>query len=275
MKDKEYLVLAASGKTGRRVVSQLRERGASVRPASRSSEIRFDWADPSTWPAALEGIAGVYLVVPEGPEPVQSFVAAMESAGVQRVVLLSSRNLEGNYLFEASMGAAEAALKASSLQWTIVRANFFMQNLSEDFLYSAVEAGRLALPTGNTPEAFINAEDIAAVAVTALLEDGHASKVYEVSGPEAITYADAIAQIVEASGYALVYEDLSPEAYEQELVSQGADSETVEAFNDLWKSVRDGLYSEVTDTVRQVIGREPISFGDYVAGVVAEKRVWN
>lgn len=274
MTGNEYLVLGASGKTGSRAVRLLRDRGVSVRAASRSSATRFDWQDPDTWAPALEGVTGVYLVVPHDPAWLDGFVEAMENAGVQRAVLLSSRNLEGNYLFEASMEVAETALQQSSLEWTIVRANFFMQNFSEEFLLPPVEAGRVALPTGGTPEAFIHAADIAAVMVAALLEDGHASKVYEISGPEAITYADAVAQIAEASGRSVVYQELTPEAYEQELAAAGYDRETIAEFNDLWKSVRDGLYSEVTDTVRQVTGREPISFRDYLAEVVAEKRVW-
>lgn len=280
MKQKEYLVIGASGKTGRRVVRDLRDRGESVRAASRSSETRFDWQDPTSWQPALEGIQGVYFVAPEdhalheGSTLMKDFVAAAESAGVERVVLLSARNLEGKYLFEASMVPAEAAVKASSLQWTIVRANFFMQNFDEEFLFEPIKAGSLALPTGNVPEPFIDADDIAAVVAAVLVEDGHNGRVYEISGSEAITYADAVAQIAEACGRPVAYEDLSPEAYEQELMRAGLEGEGLAEFCSLWQAVRDGVYAEPTDTVRQILGRDPIKFNDY-ARKVAKTGVWN
>ena len=160
MEKKEYLVLGATGKTGRRVVNQLRERGEVVR-AARSPEVPFDWNDPQTWQPALEGVYGVYMITQDELGPEKAFIAAAEKAGVRRVVLLSARGVGKGYLFEPSMLAAEEALKQSSLSWTILHPTNFSQNFSEDTWLSSVQSGRLAFAIGDVPEAFINAEDIA------------------------------------------------------------------------------------------------------------------
>lgn len=98
MEKKEYLVLGATGKTGRRVVDQLKKRGEVVRAAAPSLEVKFDWNDPQTWEPALSGAYGVYLVVPvdeNSVETTERFVAAMEKTGVSRVALLSARGVGG------------------------------------------------------------------------------------------------------------------------------------------------------------------------------------
>ena len=269
MKQKEYLVTGATGKTGRRVVSQLRERGASVRAASRSSATRFDWQDPSSWQAALAGTEGVYLVVPDDPELIKSFVWAMENADVAKVVLLSARAVGKEHVFAQAMLAAEQAVKQSSLDWTILRPNNFMQNFDEDLWQPAIKAGRLGLPTAGLPEPFIDTEDIAAVAATALLEDGHGSRTYELSGREAITWAEATEAMAEAAGHPVDFEELSPEAYLQEVAEEGYDSDSIAVVDSLFAALRTGKSAPVSTAVQVILGREPISFRDFARKAAA------
>lgn len=273
METKEYLVIGATGKTGRRVVSQLRGRGEVVREAGRTEEVRFDWEDPTNWQSALKGVYGVYLVAAGEAEPAERFIAEAQSAGVKRIVLLSSRGVGEGYLFEDSMLAAEEALKKSSLDWTILRPTNFNQNFDEDFWLPLVKSGRLALPIGDVPEPFIDVDDIAAVAVLALTEAGHESKTYDLSGPETLTFAEAAAQMAKASGQAIVFENLSPEAYVKELLEEGYPDFVADIFASLLEYMRTGKNSPVSDTVRQVLGREAIRFGDY-ARKAAATGVW-
>ncbi|MEV0698179.1 NAD(P)H-binding protein [Saccharopolyspora sp. NPDC050389] len=126
------LVLGATGKTGGRLVRTLRAAGKRVRAASRSGEVRFDWADQSTWPAALDGASAVYLVAPENPALARIFVQQAAAAGVGRFVALSGRGIEQvpPEPFK-SVIAAEQAVRESGAEWSIIRPNNFNQNFDE------------------------------------------------------------------------------------------------------------------------------------------------
>ena len=157
------LILGASGKSGRRVAARLRLRGVATRLASRSSPTPFDWSDPTGWEAALDGATAVYMVAPATVGPADAFVASAQSAGVRRVVLLSGRGADswGDSTFGLDMRAAESAVRSSALEWTVLRPNNFAQNFDEDLFLSPLRTGELALPAGETPEPFIDLEDVA------------------------------------------------------------------------------------------------------------------
>src|SRR5215207_5527039 len=176
------LVLGGTGKTGRRVVERLRARGLPVRAGSRSGAPPFHWEDRSTWAPALRGAASAYvsyfpdLAVPGAPEAVGAFVEQALQSGTRRLVLLSGRG-------EEEAQRAERVLQDCGTDWTIVRCSWFSQNFSESYMLDSILAGEVALPAPDTPEPFVDAEDIADVAVMALTEDGHAGRLYELTGP--------------------------------------------------------------------------------------------
>src|SRR5215212_10696942 len=164
---KTVLVLGGTGKTGRRVVKRLEARGLPVRVGSRSGEPPFDWEERSTWAPVLEGVGSAYishypdLAVPGAPDTVGSFAELAVRSGVRRLVLLAGRG-------EPEAEAAEDAVRASGADLTIVRSTWFAQNFSEDYLVDGVRSGEVALPARDVPEPFVDAEDIADVAVAAL-----------------------------------------------------------------------------------------------------------
>ena len=180
------LVTGGTGKTGRRVAERLNARGMPVRIGSRSGEPPFDWEDRSTWEPALRGTSAAYvsyypdLAVPGTPELIGALAERALAAGTRRLVLLSGRG-------EEEAERAEEALKASGAEWTIVRCSWFMQNFSESYFAEPLAAGELALPVGDVREPFVDAEDIADVAVAALTEEGHAGRLYELTGPRPLT----------------------------------------------------------------------------------------
>src|SRR6516225_423054 len=184
------LVLAGTGKTGRRVADRLAAHGWPVRIGSRSERPAFDWERPATWAPVLEGVSRAYvsyvpdLAFPGAAEAVTDFADLAVSAGVERLVLLSGRG-------EESAERAERAVQESGAHWTIVRSSWFMQNFSEDFLLEPIRSGALAFPGGNVAEPFIDLADLADVAVAALTEPGHDKEIYEVTGPRLMTFADA------------------------------------------------------------------------------------
>lgn len=248
------LVLAATGKTGRRVAASL---GPLARPASRSSETRFDWSDPDTWKSALDGVTGLYLVPGDDPDAVAAFVSLAVESGVTRIVQLSMRSVPDDDPFEAPV-------RASGVDWTILRPVWFMQNFSEDMFLPMILAGEAALPTGDGVHPFIDVQDIADVAVAALTEDGHAGQVYELTGSEALSFPDALARIAGVSGRAVRFSDVPAPAFTAVLVDLGYPEEVASLVTVLLTNIRDGREAHLSDGVQRVLGRAPRTFADYL-----------
>jgi uncharacterized protein YbjT (DUF2867 family) len=267
------LVLGGTGKTGRRVAERLRGRGIPTRIGSRSGEPPFDWQDPSTWAPALDGVSSVYvsyypdLAIPGAVETVGAFARLAVERGVPRLVLLAGRG-------EAEAEQAEDAVRDSGAELTIVRSTWFAQNFSEDYMLDGVLAGEVALPAGDTPEPFVDADDIADVAVAALTEDGHVGELYELTGPRALTFAEAIAEISKAAGREIRYVPVSIEEFAAGAAEQGVAADVIELLRYLFGEVLDGRNSHTTEGVQRALGREPREFAEY-ARAAAATGVWN
>lgn len=260
------LVLGATGKTGRRVTAAL---GSSARPASRTSTTHFDWSAPDSWKPALDGVSGVYLVLPpmrlEAPE-LAEFVDEAVSAGVRRLVLLSARGV-------AEADAPEMVVRESGVDWTILRPCWFSQNFSEDMFLPAILERELALPTGTGLEPFIDADDIADVAVAALTGEGHAGQVYELSGPEALSFPDAVATIGAAIGAEIRFTALSSRDFLDTLLAQGVPQDYAQLLVALLEGVAAGDDAHLSDGVQRALGRDPRTFADYVKAA-ASTGIW-
>lgn len=248
----------------------LRAAGRGVRAASRSGEVRFDWTQPATWRPAVAGVSAVYLIAPAEPGTADDFVAEAVKTGVGRFVALSGRGIDkidGD--FSPGMVAAEQAVRDSGVEWTIIRPNNFNQNFDEDLWRQPLIDGRLALPMGATPEPFIDAQDIADIAAILLTEDGYHGHVYELSGPRALTFAEAAATIAEVAGRSIRYVELTPEGYRTELLAEGYSAADATALNTMFAGMRAGYLAEPTDTVRRLLVRDPVDFHSYAARAAA------
>lgn len=261
------VVLGGTGKTGRRLVRALR--GTPVRAVSRSTEVRFDWAARETWAGALAGASSVYLVAPADPGLAAPFVKQATAAGAGRFVVLSGRGIEQVPNAFHGMAAAEAAVRESGVEWTILRANNFSQNFDEDVWHAPLMAGRLALPMGPAPEPFVDVRDIAEVAAKVLTSGGHHGRVYDLSGPRALTFAEAVATIAAASGRPMRYEEVTPPAYRASLLAEGLPEEVADELNEMFAAMRAGHLAQPADGVREVLGREATDFADYAARAAA------
>jgi uncharacterized protein YbjT (DUF2867 family) len=269
----DILVLGATGKTGRRVVERLQARGVPTRAGSRSAQPPFDWQHPDTWAPALQGAAAVYvtyfpdLAMPGAPEAVGKLARLAADAGVERLVLLSGRG-------EEEAQRSEEALKAAGIDWTILRSSWFNQNFSEGFLLEAVLEGVVALPVGGMREPFADADDIADIAVAALTEDGHVGQLYEITGPRLMTFADAVAEIAQATGRDVRFETVPMQGFADELARQGVSADEAWLVEYLFGEVLDGRNESVGDGVQRALGREPRDFSDYVRAA-ALTGAWN
>ena len=270
---KPILVLGSSGKTGRRVADRLRRLGIAVRPGSRSGTPPFDWERPETWSPVLDGVRAAYisyypdLAAPGAVEAVGSFAELAVKRDVRRLVLLAGRG-------EPEGEEAEDAARESGADLTIVRSTWFAQNFSEDYMLEHVRSGVVALPAGDTPEPFVDAEDIADVAVAALTDDRHIGELYELTGPRLLTFDQATGEISTATGREVRYEPVTVSQHAEAASEHGVPAEVIELLTYLFTTVLDGRNARLADGVQRALGREPRDFADY-AQRTAATGVWD
>lgn len=262
------LVLGGTGKTGRRIAAGLEAKGIEIRIGSRSASPSFDWNNEAGWDACLKDVEAAYinyapdLAIPGATDSIQAFVDRAKRQGVRRLVLLSGRG-------EAEAQACERIVQESGLEWTIVRASWFYQNFSEGAFVDMVHSGQITLPAGDTPEPFVDVDDIAEVAVAALTEPGHAGEIYEVTGPRLMTFADIASELSKATGREIGYVQIPHEAFVAGVADSGAPKDVVWLLDYLFSTVLDGRNANLTDGVQRALGRPPKDFADYAREVAA------
>lgn len=272
MKTAPVLILGGTGKTGKRVAQLLAEKKWPFRIGSRSGSPAFDWENPATWRAALEGVAAVYisyypdLAVPGATDAIRALTQLAAESGVKKVVLLSGRG-------EKEAEACEEIVINAGMEWTILRCAWFSQNFSEGYLLEPLQAGFVALPAGSVREPFIDADDIAAVAVAALTEEGHAGELYELTGPRLMTFAEAVEEVALATGQQIQYQQVSAGEYAGMLKAFGLPDDHVWLVNYLFSEVLDGRNESLTDGVQRALKRAPRDFKDY-AKATAASGIW-
>lgn len=271
---KKILVLGSSGKTGRRVATRLENNPeVEIRLGSRNEKIPFDWENSQTWENVLKDIDTVYitfqpdLAVPFAAEAIENFTKLATKNGVQKIVLLSGRG-------EKEAQVCEEIVKENAKYWTIVRASWFNQNFSESFFLDPILYGIVALPRAEALEPFTDADDIADVVTTALLNDSHNGKTYELTGPRLLTFKQAVNEIAEASGRNITFQSLSLEEYTQMLREYQVPEDHIWLVNYLFEQVLDGRNSNITQDIENVLGRKAKDFSTY-AKETAKTGIWN
>ncbi|WP_417837455.1 NAD(P)H-binding protein [Thalassospira tepidiphila] len=268
-----FLVLGATAKTGRRVAEKLIALGHDVRAVSRSTTPAFDWTDPTTWDDALRDRDAVYvtfqpdLAVPGSDDIIASFAKRALMHGAKRIVMLSGRGEEAAH-------RAEDALRHSGADATVLRANWFFQNFNEDLFLPYIQQGTLALPAGDTPEPFVDANDIAECAVACLLDQGHIGKTYELSGPSAVTFADVTEMISSVTNHPVNFVAITVDELDAGLEADGMPDEVRCLIRYLFSEVLDGRNSQPTSDVYEILGRQPNSLRTFVEEA-AKTGIWD
>ncbi|EAU42188.1 hypothetical protein FP2506_17184 [Fulvimarina pelagi HTCC2506] len=263
MQDQPILVIGATGKTGARVAAKLEAMGLRVRRGSRSSATPFDWEAPETWAPALTGVRAAYityfpdLAFPGAVDKLQSFVETAKDVRVQHLVLLSGRG-------ESHARLGEEVVRASGVDFTLVRAAWFAQNFSEGYLRDPILAGVLPMPGGDIQEPIIDIEDIADVAVAALTEDGHQGILYEVTGPRLMTFEKMAGALSEATGRPIRHIPISFDDFHANVAASGG-SFVADVFTAIARETLDGRNAHTTDGVMQALGRPPRDFATFAA----------
>lgn len=277
------LVVGATGNTGRETVPRLLERGLAVRALSRDPEraralpgfagaeiVAGDPARPETLGPAMQGVTKVFLIPPSGPgsdTSEQNVIEAARAAGVRHIVKLSalcadpsapSMALSHNF-------RAEQILKSSGVPYTILRPSSFMQNFLFYYSPSIRSEGAVYQSLGEARMAVIDTRDIAEVAVKVLTSEGHEGKTYDLTGPEALTYAEAAEKLGAATGRPIRYVDVPAAAYEQALVGLGLPPfVAAEVVNIYGRGpYREGKAGSVSSSVADLLGRPARSFSEF------------
>ncbi|TCP41488.1 NAD(P)H-binding protein [Rhodovulum marinum] len=271
MQDRPILVIGATGKTGRRVASRIKARGLPVRRGSRSSATPFDWEAPETWAPALRGARAAYvtyfpdLAFPGALEKLESLCETARDVDVEHLVLLSGRG-------EHHARLGEEVVRNAGVDFTIVRAAWFAQNFSEGYLRNPVLSGVLPMPGGDVAEPIIDIDDIADVVVAALVEEGHKSELYEVTGPRLMTFAEMAAELSHATGHEIRHIPISFEEFHANIADAGG-TFVADVFTAIARETLDGRNAHTTNGVRRALGRAPRDFAGF-ARAAARSGAW-
>jgi len=272
------LVTGATGKVGREVVRQLAAAGvparALVRDPAHASHIRIpgvdivvgDLARPETLPPAFAGADRVFLLSPAAPDQVELQSHALEAArraGAQRIVKVS---VAGGPDAGTQIGrwhwSTEKQIEASGLDFTFLRPTLYMQQMCA-YAPSIAATGSFSAPMGAGEIAMVDTRDVAAVAIAALTEEGHHRRIYDLTGPEALSY-DAMADAIsEAIGKRVVYVHVPPDYAKKQMLAEGVPRWLAEDMIVLFASFREGYGAGVTHTVAEVTKQKPRTFRQF------------
>ncbi|MGK3206537.1 NmrA family NAD(P)-binding protein [Amycolatopsis sp. MEPSY49] len=265
----DVLVLGGTGTTGRRVVAGLRAAGFPARAATRKpgepGQVRFDWTDRSTHAEALRGVSAVYLLPPIGEVApaglVEPFLDEALAAGVRRVVLLSSSAVTAD---TPGLGDLQRLVRALP-EWAVLRPSWFMQNFTGEHLVAqGVRDGEIVTATGDARVAFVDAGDIAAVAVRALTDPEPHNTEHILTGPTAVSYAEAASIITAHAGHPVRHRAVSTTEFAARLTASGIPAEFAAVLAALDEDIRGGAEDRVTTAVEEVTGRPARSFETFV-----------
>ncbi|MFY1635852.1 ergot alkaloid biosynthesis protein [Solwaraspora sp. WMMB335] len=270
------LVTGGTGNTGRRIVATLTAHRHPVRAASRhrptdavaaSSHVPFDWHDPATHGAAVDGVHAVYLMPPPATaDPVghlKAFLDLAQDAGVRRIVLLSSSAIRTG---DPGPGQLPATIADRFPEWAVLRPSWFMQNFVAEHHHHGASIrrdGEIVTATGDGRVGFIDAADIAAVAVRALTDPVPHNAEYLLTGPQTHSYRDVAAMISEVGGRPVRHRAVDVDTMRRRLVDAGIPDSFATLLAGMDGAIAAGAENRTTSTVADVTGRQPTSLRDF------------
>lgn len=271
------LVLGATGKLGGEVVRQLQAAGYTTHCATRNPDrggcgegpsVCFDWKDPATYRPALDEIRQVFLTARPldiiAAAALPDFLDDCREAGVEHVVFSSALGTDEQQA--GPLGLVESHLQHCGLNWTILRPNFFMQNFSHGWLLPEIQSsGGITLAAGSGRTSFVSTTDIAAVAVKVFTEPTLQQRAYELTGDDPMSHTAVAAAITRASGRPVNYHAIDEDEMRAAGRRAGFSPGRLEYLLVLYGLVRDGSAARVTSTVKDLLGRDPVSFNEFAA----------
>lgn len=267
----KILVLAATGNVGLPLVERLLEMGLAVKAASRDGRavgtaegVVFNYADPQTYPTAFDGARAVYVMTPAGyPDVQEAASSVIRYATARDVKVVLQTNIEVDFDEHNVYRAVEGLLRESGSRFVTLRPNWFMDNFRM-FWLNDLQQGALTLPVGNARTAFIDVLDIAASAAMALTSDEFDGQTFTLTGPESLSYREAVAIFSSVLGRSIVFNDVAEEAFVQQLVGRGMPEKHALFFASVLDLVRRGAAEKISHDVERLAGRPARSLRQYV-----------
>ncbi len=269
------LVTGATGNVGSEIARQLIARAIPfriyVRDADKAATMigsdGYDvalgsFSDQAEFAAALNGVTSIYMVTNQSEtfkSDLQRMVQQVKATGIERFVMLSAEgDPESDIFFVRRTGELESIVRAADLSWTFLRPDWFMQNFA-----NYVAMGMVAFPEGPGKTSFVDVRDVAEVAIKALTETGHLSRTYRLTGPDAMTFAQAAARISAVLGRDIPFVGITPEQMRDALIAQGAEAWYADMNAEMTFAVRMGMSFSPSNDIEFLLGRKPRSLEAY------------
>jgi uncharacterized protein YbjT (DUF2867 family) len=273
------LLTGVTGKTGGETARQLVEKGASlraiVRDEAKAADLKAagvelvvgDLSDADTVSKALDGAEKAFMLLPNGEQQLEmekQFVDLSVAAGIKHLVKMSSMEAvaDAQTPIPQAHWATEEYIRASGLDWTMVKPNFFMQNLLAS---AATIKGqhKFFLPMGDGTTGMADVRDIGAVCAEVLTGDGHAGKSYEITGPEVLSFYDVAERFSEVLGEKVEYVALPMDVF-REKMSGILVPWHLNAVCELFREIAEIGLDHTTSTFKDLIGRDPKSLRQFI-----------
>jgi uncharacterized protein YbjT (DUF2867 family) len=265
------LLTGASGTIGRATMAALRAAGKDFKVAARTPSklnalgvpgVPLDWDELGSYLPAMQGVDRLFLLTPNSERQagyVLQAVAAARRAGVKHIVRLSVMGADADpgIILGRQHFAAEREIRASGIAWTMLRPSFFMDNFINYYGVDPTGDSEVFLPNGDGKAAWIDPADVGEVAARVLGDDSHAGKVIDMTGPELLSTAEALAVMGSVFGHRYTYTDVPEQAARQAMEAKGMPLWMVDAFLELNALVRLGYAANLAHGVQDVLGRPP------------------
>lgn len=274
---KQVLVIGANGTIGQHTVAYLVAQGVAVKAASRSGKaptgaegVVFDYTEPTDFDAFFANVSSVYVMVPAGYLNVQELLTPIITEAAKRKVKVVLQTAIGVDADESiPYRQVELALERSGTPYVILRPNWFADNFHTYWLHG-VQTGTIAVPAGEGKSSFIDVRDIAASAAAALTHDQFNGQAFNLTGPEALSYSEAVAVLSQALGRRINYQALDDASFVSGLVAAGVPEDYAKFLAFLFYPVRENWTAGVTTAVKTLTGQEPRSLATYVEDNLAK-----
>jgi uncharacterized protein YbjT (DUF2867 family) len=267
---KKVLIVGASGTVGSELSKLLKAKGIAVVRATSQEKLETDQVHLNLLngegrKAAFQGITHAFFLSPPGhtnqDELLNPLVDEARAHGLEKVVLMTAMGANADP--SAPMRKVELYLEKSGLRYNIIRPNWFMQNFNTFWIQGILNQGQIFLPTGKAKGSFIDARDIAAVAAELLISNRFDQQEFDLTGPRALDHDEVAAILSSETGRKIGYQDISPAAMLEGLLSAGLPRPYSEFLLVILGYFKAGYSERVTDAVEQVTGRKPLPFEHY------------
>jgi uncharacterized protein YbjT (DUF2867 family) len=274
------LLTGATGKTGAVAARLIAEQGVPARALARNAAkaeslaaagielVVGDVSEPASLRTAMQGIDRALLILNNTRDQLameRQFVDIAKECGVKHLVKMSSMEAaaDAKSPIPQTHWAVEQYIKQSGLSWTMIKPNFFMQNLLGNAA-TIKSMHKFFLPMGSGTTAMSDTRDIGAATAAVMTGTGHENQTYELTGPELLSFHDVADRFTEVLGTKVEYVDQPMESYRETLAQFLPDEWHLNAVCDLFAEIAEGGLGYTTDTLKALIGREPTSLAQFI-----------